>query len=86
VDGTLDDRSDVDRGWTVEAADAWAEVCEHTSIECPVQAGRSLRLNGFRLERPRQGPPAGLALSPTKVPDFHAPENAAIVELEGEPR
>ena len=33
------------------------------------------------LERPRKGDPIALALSPTRVPDFHAPENAAILHL-----
>jgi hypothetical protein len=81
VRGDMDDRRGQDEGWTVEAAIDWEEICAQTSASCPPQAGARLRLNLFRLERPREGGSVGLALSPTLVPDFHAPENAAIVEL-----
>jgi hypothetical protein len=81
VRGDLDDRRGRDQGWTVEAAIAWEEICGHTSMRCPAREGARVRLNLFRLERPRDGGSVGLALSPTLVPDFHAPENAAIVEL-----
>ena len=82
VDGTLDNRRDRDRGWIAEIAVGWDEICEHTSVTCPVAPGTSIRVNAFRLERPRKGRPLGMALSPTGVPDFHAPENAAVLELE----
>jgi len=72
---------DRDEGWTTEFAVPWSDICEHTEVECPVAAGMSLRVNAFRLERPRKGPTVGLALSPTRVPDFHAPENSAVLEL-----
>ncbi len=81
VDGTLDDRRDRDRGWTAEVAVPWKEICAHTPVSCPLAGGATLRLNAFRLDRPPRGNPIGLALSPTRVPDFHAPENAAILEL-----
>ena len=79
--GDLDDRDGRDEGWTLEAAIPWAEICAHTSADCPARVGQRLRINLFRLERPKAGGAVGLALSPTRVPDFHAPENAAIVEL-----
>lgn len=81
VRGDLEDRHGRDEGWTAEVAIAWDEICANTSTVCPPRAGQRLRLNLFRLDRPREGAPIGLALSPTRVPDFHAPENAAIVEL-----
>jgi hypothetical protein len=81
VRGDLDDRRGRDEGWTVEVAIPWEEICAHTSMRCPPSVGARLRMNLFRLERPREGGSIGLALSPTLVPDFHAPENAAIVEL-----
>jgi hypothetical protein len=81
VDGTLDERHDRDRSWTVEMAIPWREVCDNTPVACPVAAGTRLRFNTFRFERPRQAPAVGQALSPTRVPDFHAPENAAMLEL-----
>ena len=81
--GTLDNRKDRDKGWSVEVAVPWTEICEHTAMSCPPQPGGTLRINAFRFERPRKGKTVGLALSPTRVPDFHAADNAAIVELGG---
>ena len=79
--GTVEDGTDQDEGWTTELAVPWSEICAHTELECPVLAGTTLRVNTFRLERPRKGSAVGLALSPTRVPDFHAPENSAVLEL-----
>ena len=81
VRGTIEAPEDRDEGWTTELAVPWSEVCEHTEVECPVGPGTTLRVNTFRLERPRKGSAVGLALSPTRVPDFHAPENSAVLEL-----
>jgi hypothetical protein len=79
--GDVDDRRGRDEGWTVEVAIPWDEICAHTSATCPPRAQDRLRINVFRLERPQKGAPLGLALSPTRVSDFHAPQNAAILEL-----
>lgn len=81
--GTLDNRKDRDKGWSVEVAVPWTEICEHTATSCPPEPGATLRVNAFRFERPRKGKTVGLALSPTRVPDFHAADNAAVVELGG---
>lgn len=86
--GTLDERRDRDEGWSAELAIPWAEICEHTETSCPPAPGQTLRINAFRFERP-QGPkdapppPVGLALAPPRVPDFHAPELSAVLELGG---
>src|SRR5690606_3441928 len=82
VDGTLDEPRDRDRGWSIEAAIPWDEICTQTDASCPPHPGMQLRLNTFRFERPRPGQVTALALSPPRVPDFHAPANAAIVELQ----
>jgi hypothetical protein len=81
VDGTIERAKDRDVGWTLEAAIPWREVCEHTEFSCPPAPGATLRVNVFRLERPRKADPIALSLSPTRVSDFHAPENAAILSL-----
>ncbi len=81
VRGTIEEPADRDEGWTTELAVPWSEICAHTEVTCPVGAGTTLRVNTFRLERPRKGSAVGLALSPTRVPDFHAPENSAVLEL-----
>jgi len=83
LDGELDDRG-ADRGWTVELAFSWAELCRHSSVRCPVEPGASLRINVFRLDKPDRRAQVGLALSPTIEPDFHAWQNAAELWL-GEP-
>lgn len=81
VDGTAAKRDDRDRGWSVELAVPWSDICTHTAAACPPRAGTVLRINAFRLDRPRRGNPIAQSLSPTRVTDFHAPENAAKVEL-----
>jgi hypothetical protein len=81
VRGTIGDRSDRDHGWSVELAIPWPEICENTGVSCPPQAGQRLRINAFRLEHPRKEPAYGLALSPTRTPDFHAWGNAAVLVL-----
>lgn len=80
--GTLDGDVDRDRGWSVEAAIPWAELCEHTELRCPPAPGMRLRVNAFRLERPDRKRSHALALSPTRAPDFHAWANAAELELQ----
>lgn len=81
VDGTIDAKRDRDRGWSVELAIPWDEICSQTDASCPPRPGMQLRLNIFRFERPRPGPVTALALSPPRVPDFHASTHAALVEL-----
>jgi hypothetical protein len=80
--GTLDVGGDRDRGWSVEAAIPWTELCEHTELRCPPAPGMRLRVNAFRLERPDRKRSEALALSPTRAPDFHAWANAAELELQ----
>lgn len=81
LDGTLNKRKDEDRGWTVELAVPWAEICGNTEVSCPPEAGLQLRANVFRLEKADRKSQSGYALSPTRKPDFHAWQNAAVVEL-----
>lgn len=80
LDGELERRGG-DRGWTVELAFAWSELCEHTKLECPPKPGQQLRVNVFRLDKPDRKRQVGLALSPTLEPDFHAWRNAAELLL-----
>jgi hypothetical protein len=80
LDGELDRRGG-DRGWTVELALPWAELCEHSSVSCPPQPGAVLRVNAFRVEKPDRKRQVALALSPTIEPDFHAWSNAAELLL-----
>jgi hypothetical protein len=83
VDGTVSKRDDRDRGWVVEMAVPFAMICEHTTITCPPVVGTTTRINAFRLDRPRKAPTRAWSLAPTRVPDFHAPQSAAVLELGG---
>jgi hypothetical protein len=84
VDGTVDVRDDRDRGWVVEMAVPLSMICEHTAMQCPPVVGTTTRINAFRLDRPKKAQGArAFSLAPTRVPDFHAPDNAAMLELGG---
>jgi hypothetical protein len=82
ADGTVNDGGDRDRGWAVEAAIPWAELCAYAAAACPPQAGQRVRVNVFRIERQGRRTAIGMALSPTRTPDFHAWANAGWLELE----
>lgn len=82
AEGTVDEPRDRDRGFVVEVAIPWDELCQETGIVCPPRAGMELRVNAFRLEREGRRRPIGLSLSPTRVPDFHAWDNAAVLVLQ----
>ncbi len=81
VDGTINDARDRDRGWTVEVAIPWSELCAETTVLCPPAPGTTLNVNVFRLDHPGRKETVATALSPTLRPDFHAWENAAHLEL-----
>ncbi len=81
ADGTVDEPRDRDRGFVAEVAIPWDEVCAETGLECPPRPGMELRVNAFRLERVGRRRAIGLSLSPTRVPDFHAWDNAAVLVL-----
>ncbi|GMU35168.1 MAG: hypothetical protein AMXMBFR20_30400 [Planctomycetia bacterium] len=50
VDGTLNDPSDRDRGWSVEAAIPWQAFEGLTSVKLPPEAGDVWRMNFSRVE------------------------------------
>lgn len=72
VDGTVNDDTDRDRGWTVEMA------IPHTSLyavpNTPPKRGDVWRVNLFRLEHHDRKRVEGSAWSPPVVPDFHRVE------------
>jgi hypothetical protein len=81
AEGTLDGPRDRDRGFVAEVAIPWEELCAETELECPPRPGMLLRVNAFRLERVGRKRAVGLSLSPTRAPDFHAWDNAAVLRL-----
>ena len=50
VDGTLNDPSDTDRGWTVEMAIPWNALVEHAEEQRPPQDGEEWRVNFSRVQ------------------------------------
>ncbi len=71
VDGTLNQRDDTDKGWSVEMAVPLAEV---PGAAVPPKHGDTWRVNLFRFDLPKAGRQASAAFSPPIKPDFHTLE------------
>jgi len=80
VDGTIDDASDRDHGWTVEMRIPFARL--HSVPRLPPQPGDRWRFNLYRLEMPDRKNAQGQALSPLFVGDFHAVDRFAWLVFE----
>src|SRR5206468_10420546 len=74
VDGTLDKRDDVDKGWTVEMAIPLEAVKGRaaTGPQIPPKLGDLWRINLYRMDFPKGKTQTGSAWSPPLVGDFHA--------------
>jgi hypothetical protein len=74
VDGTLDVRTDTDKGWVAELAIPLeaAKGKEKVMKNVPPKVGTMWRVNFFRLDMPSGRPQQGTAWSPPLVGDFHA--------------
>jgi hypothetical protein len=87
VEGTLNDDSDVDRGWTVEIVLPWAGLAPlYSGRQWPPSAGDTLRLDISRFEHLEAGgrplsPSAGWALNQHGVYDSHIPECFSYIHL-----
>jgi len=80
VDGTLNDPSDVDRGWTVELAIPFANL---TGMPRPrPQRGDRWKFNLYRLRQAPGQPGEGQAYSPPMRGDFHALDRFATLRFE----
>lgn len=80
VDGTLNDNSDRDRGWTVELALPWQgmKLLANDGRSLPPSDGDTWRISFSRFNQYKAAPPAvdssGWALSPHGIWDSHIPE------------
>jgi len=74
VDGTLNKRDDVDKGWTVEIALPLEAVKGRAEKgpQIPPKVGDMWRINLYRMDLPRGKPQVGSGWSPPMVGDFHA--------------
>tara|TARA_B100001250_G_scaffold245984_1_gene211490 strand:- start:10008 stop:10889 length:882 start_codon:yes stop_codon:yes gene_type:complete len=91
IDGTLNDPSDRDRGWTVEMSIPWRSlywlaIADNRSL--PPQEGDIWRMDFSRFNQYREAPPAddssGFFWSPHGSRDSHIPECFPIIHFSEE--
>ncbi|HEY64813.1 MAG TPA: hypothetical protein G4O02_09605 [Caldilineae bacterium] len=80
VEGTLDNRTDEDRGWTVEMAIPLVEI--YTAPRLP-KPGDVWRLGLYRIERPQDAAPHFYAWAPTRAETYHVPERFGYLVFMG---
>jgi len=96
IDGTINDPSDEDRGWTVEIAIPWESLGELTRQAIPPQEGDVWRVNFSRVQwrtevvdgRYEKVPNVAednWVWSPQGVIDMHRPEMWGVVEFTSQP-
>jgi hypothetical protein len=92
VDGTLNDNSDRDRGWTVEIAIPWSgltTLTRGTELALPPRNGDTWRMDFSRFNAYKAAPPAndpgGWAWSAHGVWDSHVPELFPFVQFSTDP-
>jgi len=92
LDGTLNDPSDVDRGWSIELAVPWSALGELARKAAPPRDGDQWRVNFSRVEWTLQPRGRGYAKvqgvaehnwvwSPQHVVDMHRPETWGYVQF-----
>jgi hypothetical protein len=92
VDGTVNDNSDRDRGWTVELAIPWrglAQLARPDSRSLPPRDGDVWRMDFSRFNQYKEAPPAkdpgGWAWSPHGAWDSHIPEVFPFIQFSARP-
>lgn len=92
VDGSLDDPSDTDKGWSLEIAIPWASIRDIAGCPCPPRDGDLWRINFSRVEwehEIREGKYRKVAgkgednwvWSPQGVVDMHRPEMWGVLQF-----
>lgn len=92
VDGTLNDQSDRDRGWTAELALPWAgmrSLAQADGRALPPRPGDTWRMDFSRFNTYKEAPPAedssGWAWSPHGIWDSHIPEVWPYIHFSDQP-
>jgi hypothetical protein len=91
-DGTLNDASDVDEGWSVEIAIPWAALADVTDRPLPPREGDQIRVGFSRVEWQHEIvdgryqkipglPEDNWVWTPTGVIDMHRPERWGVVQF-----
>jgi hypothetical protein len=78
VDGSVQNSSDKDRRWTVEARIPFVDL----NVRTP-ERGETWRGNFYRFNRDRDGEPEQLSWSPTIWPGFHQPARFGYLRFSG---
>jgi len=81
VQGTIDDSSDKDQGWTVEMRIPFDHLASVPHL--PPRPGDRWRFNLYRLDLPDRKNAQGQALSPLFIGDFHALDRFAWLIFDG---
>lgn len=92
VNGTLNDPSDTDTGWTLEIAFPWKVLCEHARHQRPPTEGEQWRLGFSRVEwqittkdnkyqKVPNTPENNWIWSPQGVIDMHRPEKWGFLQF-----
>ncbi|MDF1702965.1 MAG: transglutaminase domain-containing protein, partial [Planctomycetota bacterium] len=98
VDGTINDPSDLDRGWSVEVAIPWASLAPFArGMACPPEDGNTWRVNfsrvhwlfdiladGYRKVPREAHPEDNWVWSPQDAIDMHRPEKFGYVMFSAE--
>ena len=82
VDGTLNQRSDRDKGYIVEMA---VPISEVPGARTPIKVGQKWKINLFRWDQLKGKPQTASAFSPPIVGDFHALDKFGVLRFEGIP-
>lgn len=92
VQGTLNDPTDIDNGWTVEISIPWLALEEVCRCDCPPKAGDQWRINFSRVQwdvevvhgtyrKVPDRPEHNWVWSPQRVIDMHRPERWGILQF-----
>jgi hypothetical protein len=82
VDGTLDKRDDVDKGWRAELAIPLQAVKgedDKMAVRIPPRTGDTWKLDIVRVEKPKDGAVTASAWAAIDVSDFHALDRLVTV-------
>lgn len=79
VDGTLNNRDDVDKKWTVEIAIPFKDLVEN--VDDMDLENTEWKINYYRINKDRDGDTGGYAWSPTYL-NFHVPSKFGILKFE----
>jgi hypothetical protein len=93
INGTINDPSDMDQGWTVEMAIPWKALEDKAGMPCPPRRGDTWRINFSRVQwqttiqdgnyiKLPNKPEDNWVWSPQGVIDMHQPETWGFLEFD----